>query len=212
VAVDAWLSVAGPATLAGAMVAISAGFLAGDTLNFTNQNGITGSYNASIGVLTLTGSASLANYQAVPRHAVDLSWKTRPSQLVLATVRPSRVLRHRQKWSARTLPATEPRRGKNAVPLQSAVADGQTTLRSGGQCVDGSPAPSDIEGSADLDRVGLCFETEISCCIFDSRMAQEHANRLQIAGAFQDVECLRPTQRFDAVVRGIESCLNDPEL
>ena len=66
VAVDAGLVVsdAESATLAGATVAISAGFLAGDTLNFTNQNGIAGSYNASTGVLTLTGSASLANYQA----------------------------------------------------------------------------------------------------------------------------------------------------
>ena len=34
----------------------------GDTLNFTTQNGITGSYTAS-GVLTLTGSATPANYQ-----------------------------------------------------------------------------------------------------------------------------------------------------
>jgi len=52
------------ATLAGATVAIGAGFLAGDTLNFTNQNGIAGSYDATTGLLTLTGSASLANYQA----------------------------------------------------------------------------------------------------------------------------------------------------
>src|SRR6266851_3981042 len=50
--------------LAGATVSISGGFIAGDTLNFGNQNGITGSYNAATGVLTLTGTASLANYQA----------------------------------------------------------------------------------------------------------------------------------------------------
>src|SRR6202008_3341109 len=50
-------------TLASAAVSISSGFSAGDTLNFTNQNGITGSYNATTGVLTLTGSATLANYQ-----------------------------------------------------------------------------------------------------------------------------------------------------
>jgi len=50
--------------LAGATVSISGGFIAGDTLNFTNQSGITGSYNAATGVLTLTGTASLANYQA----------------------------------------------------------------------------------------------------------------------------------------------------
>jgi Right handed beta helix region len=50
-------------TLASASVAITGGFLAGDTLNFANQAGITGSYNASTGVLALSGSASLAAYQ-----------------------------------------------------------------------------------------------------------------------------------------------------
>ena len=44
--------------LTGATVTIGAGFLAGDTLNFTNQNGISGSYNAATGVLTLTGTAT----------------------------------------------------------------------------------------------------------------------------------------------------------
>ena len=63
---DAALTVSDPssATLASATVSIGAGFIAGDTLNFTNQNGITGSYNAATGVLTLTGSTSVANYQA----------------------------------------------------------------------------------------------------------------------------------------------------
>jgi hypothetical protein len=66
VAIDAGLGVsdASGSTLVGATVAIGAGFLAGDTLNFTNQNGIAGSYNATTGVLTLTGSAILATYQA----------------------------------------------------------------------------------------------------------------------------------------------------
>ena len=66
VTLDAGLSVSDPdsgGNLAGATVSISSGFLAGDTLNFTNQNGIAGSYNAVTGVLTLTGSASIANYQ-----------------------------------------------------------------------------------------------------------------------------------------------------
>ena len=59
------LAVADPSstTLASASVAITGGFLAGDALNFTNQNGITGAYNASTGVLTLSGTASLAHYQ-----------------------------------------------------------------------------------------------------------------------------------------------------
>ncbi len=53
-------------TLSGASVTISAGSLqTGDTLNFTNQNNILGSYSG--GVLTLSGSASLADYQAALR-------------------------------------------------------------------------------------------------------------------------------------------------
>jgi VCBS repeat-containing protein len=51
--------------LAGATVQVSSGFVSGeDSLQFTNQNGITGSYDSSTGVLTLTGSASPADYQA----------------------------------------------------------------------------------------------------------------------------------------------------
>jgi hypothetical protein len=38
-----------------------------DVLAFTNQNGITGSYNAGTGVLTLSGSATTANYQTALR-------------------------------------------------------------------------------------------------------------------------------------------------
>jgi hypothetical protein len=51
--------------LAGATVAISAGLLAGDTLHFTNQNGISGSFAS--GVLTLSGSATVAQYQTALR-------------------------------------------------------------------------------------------------------------------------------------------------
>ena len=53
-------------TLAGGSVTIS-GFVAGDFLNYVNQNGITGSYNTGNGVLTLTGTATLATYQAALR-------------------------------------------------------------------------------------------------------------------------------------------------
>ena len=50
-----------------AVVAIGAGFVAGDRLNFTNQSGISGSYNATTGTLTLTGTATLTDYQAALR-------------------------------------------------------------------------------------------------------------------------------------------------
>src|SRR5947207_44067 len=65
VVVDSGLTVsdADNTNLASATVTISAGFQSGDVLHFTNQNGITGSYDSSTHVLTLTGSASVANYQ-----------------------------------------------------------------------------------------------------------------------------------------------------
>ena len=50
--------------LAGATIAIGGGLLAGDALNFSNQDGIVGNFNATTGVLTLSGTASLAAYQA----------------------------------------------------------------------------------------------------------------------------------------------------
>jgi hypothetical protein len=67
VVVDSGIGVAdGDSTnLTGAIVRISAGSQAGDELLFANQNGISG--NFSSGVLTLTGAASVASYQAALR-------------------------------------------------------------------------------------------------------------------------------------------------
>jgi hypothetical protein len=60
------LTVADPENpdLLSATVSITGSFLAGDELGFTAQNGISGSYNPATGVLTLSGSASVADYQA----------------------------------------------------------------------------------------------------------------------------------------------------
>ena len=64
--IDNTLTVAdtGGTTLTGATVTIASGFLTGDQLNFTNQNGIAGNYAATTEVLTLSGTASVADYQA----------------------------------------------------------------------------------------------------------------------------------------------------
>ena len=48
--------------LTGAVISISSGFAVGDILSFGSQNGITGNYDA--GTLTLSGTASIANYEA----------------------------------------------------------------------------------------------------------------------------------------------------
>ena len=54
--------------LEGADIAISAGHVAAeDQLAFVDANGITGSWDAASGVLTLSGSATVANYQAALR-------------------------------------------------------------------------------------------------------------------------------------------------
>lgn len=54
-------------TVSGAIVKISSGLQTGDILAFTNTSKITGSYNATTGTLTLTGSDTLADYQAALR-------------------------------------------------------------------------------------------------------------------------------------------------
>ncbi|WP_249140371.1 beta strand repeat-containing protein [Bradyrhizobium manausense] len=66
--------------LTGATVSITGNFASGqDVLGFTNQNGITGSYNSGTGVLTLTGSSSLANYQAALRSVTYSNSSDNPS-------------------------------------------------------------------------------------------------------------------------------------
>ena len=67
IAIDPGVTVADTdsANLAGATVSISSGLInTEDVLGFTNQNGITGTYSNSTGVLTLAGSASVADYQS----------------------------------------------------------------------------------------------------------------------------------------------------
>ncbi|CAK0748103.1 hypothetical protein CCP2SC5_140046 [Azospirillaceae bacterium] len=53
--------------MSGAVISISSGFTAGDILGVTSQNGISASYNGGLGVLTLSGTASLAAYQETLR-------------------------------------------------------------------------------------------------------------------------------------------------
>ena len=80
VAVDSGLTVtdSDSANLTGATVTISANYASGeDTLSFTNQNGITGSFSA--GMLTLTGSASVANYQTALRSVTYANSSDNPS-------------------------------------------------------------------------------------------------------------------------------------
>jgi hypothetical protein len=62
ISLDASITVQSTDNITGGSVNIN-GFVAGDSLAFTNQPGVTGSYNASNGILTITGTASAAAYQ-----------------------------------------------------------------------------------------------------------------------------------------------------
>src|SRR5690606_16408112 len=65
--------------MSSAIVRISAGLAAGDVLSFTNQNGITGTYNSATGVLTLSGVSSKANYEAALRSITYSSTSENPT-------------------------------------------------------------------------------------------------------------------------------------
>ncbi|MBD2410859.1 hypothetical protein FACHB389_00145 [Nostoc calcicola FACHB-389] len=88
IAIDSGITVSDidSANLVSATVSISSGFVSGeDTLAFTNQNGISGSYNSSTGVLTLTGTSSIANYQTALRSITYTNSSQNPN-LTLRTV------------------------------------------------------------------------------------------------------------------------------
>jgi hypothetical protein len=68
VTIDGLLTVTDPdSSMVSAQVRVSANFQAGDSLNFLDQNGITGSYAPGTGVLALGGTTTVANYQAALR-------------------------------------------------------------------------------------------------------------------------------------------------
>ncbi len=68
--------------ITGGTVSITNNFIAAeDRLNFTNQLGITGTYSNVTGILTLTGTTSLANYAATLRTISYSNTELLPTQL-----------------------------------------------------------------------------------------------------------------------------------
>ncbi len=69
--------------LEGARIAVSANYVQGeDELGFTNTASITGAFNSSTGVLTLTGTAPVADYQSAINAVTYLNNSENPSSLV----------------------------------------------------------------------------------------------------------------------------------
>jgi uncharacterized delta-60 repeat protein len=74
------LSDADSTQLTGATIAITGGFVAGqDLLGYTTQSGITGSYDTGTGVLTLSGTATVAQYEAALRSVTYVNSSDAPS-------------------------------------------------------------------------------------------------------------------------------------
>ena len=67
--VDNALTVADPvsATFASARISVSSGFVSGDVLSVTTSGSVTSTYDSTAGVLTLSGTDTLATYEAVLR-------------------------------------------------------------------------------------------------------------------------------------------------
>lgn len=66
--------------LASASVTISAGLTTGDVLGYTTLHGITGSYSAGTGALTLTGNATLEQYEEALSSVTFRSTSTHPTR------------------------------------------------------------------------------------------------------------------------------------
>ncbi|NOS82012.1 MAG: DUF4347 domain-containing protein, partial [Nitrospira sp.] len=60
---DVVITDANSANMSGGKVSITTNFTAGDTLTFTNVGSVSGSYNSGTGVLTITGTGTIAQYQ-----------------------------------------------------------------------------------------------------------------------------------------------------
>lgn len=68
--------------LTGATVSISTNYANGqDSLSFANQNGITGSWSSATGILTLTGTTSVANYETALRSITYSNLSEDPNEL-----------------------------------------------------------------------------------------------------------------------------------
>ncbi|MDB5303423.1 MAG: uncharacterized protein JWM97_972, partial [Phycisphaerales bacterium] len=81
VAIDPGLTVsfAGNATLSGAVIQLTGYVVGQDVIGYVDQSGISGSWDTTSGVLTLTGTATIAEYQAALRSITYANWSGDPS-------------------------------------------------------------------------------------------------------------------------------------
>ena len=151
------------ATLVGATVSITAGHaVAEDVLGFVNQNGIAGVFDAAAGRLTLSGTASVADYRAALRSVAYANSSEDPSETartVTFTVDDGGASDNTASPTATIVVAKV--NDAPVVPATSAAAVGNTPLFSGTTAPTGLPAKttsgaasSVLTGATDVDGPG----------------------------------------------------------
>jgi hypothetical protein len=131
-------------SLTGANVTIAAGLTSGDLLGFTSQNGIAGAYDSGTGVLSLTGIATLSQYQAALRSISYSSSSENPT----ATAASRTISWQVNDGSAVSIPVT------STVSITS-VNDAPTLTAAGqsAQLIEGDAASAVVSGSLLFDGI-----------------------------------------------------------
>ncbi|WP_149498954.1 DUF4347 domain-containing protein [Roseiconus lacunae] len=138
------------ANLESATIQITGNYFAGeDLLSFTNQNGITGSWDAGSGTMTLTGTASVADYQTALRSVtyenLSLSPST-PDRTVSIVVNDGSINSNAQARTVSVLPVNDDPTNTGSLPADvTVVEDVRTSIDLSLIDLDDSDA-----GSADL--------------------------------------------------------------
>jgi large repetitive protein len=151
-------------TLTTATVTISANYVNGeDVLAFTTQNGITGSFNAGTGTMTLTGTASVANYQTALESVTYVNTSENPStaaRTVTFTADDGQAANHLSAGSNHTITvaSVDDAPVNNGVPGQFTVMSGFTHAITGLSITD-VDAGSGNDITTTLTSVGTAFVT-----------------------------------------------------
>ncbi len=156
-------------TLASAKVAITGGFdAANDSLRFVNQHGITGSYDSATGVLTLSGVASVADYQAALASVTFGSTTTQPSgsRIVQWTVDDGSAQSHQSLTAATTLTVNGIILPPHLFPDHSPTTPPPPNVTLASLVVDGGRSfePSTLTGGDHFDIGGAAAASAITSC------------------------------------------------
>jgi hypothetical protein len=164
-------------SFAGATVAISSGYVSGDSLGFSDQGGITGVFDGETGVLTLSGSGTVAEYEAALRSVTFQSSSDDPTgatRTVSFQVDDGGDVENLSDAVTRDIAVTP----VNDAPVATA-SEGSTeyTIGSSGVVVDSSVTVSDAD-DANLE------SAQVSITGFEAGDELVYVDQLGITGVF----------------------------